>query len=242
MCICRLCLIDLTQLERERTHDRNHLKSTNVHCYRNSIRHGVRPLLPNLTLKVPSRLRVLEAKVCQSLRSTHGDVMDVLRDNEATEAREVPLWAILGESWGQDSPTTDQMDMDRIRRRQQVLQRIQIGDNLANPILPLLSTSGSRQRSRSPAGKGKDNGKSMDKDKGMDKGKDKGKGMGKGMDKGKVSLELQRARAVLELRQKMEHVFCRAQGKTLAALQLEVLDAVTPLLEQQVNYALTDID
>ena len=106
----------------------------------------------------------------------------------------------------------------------------------------LLSTSGSRPRSRSPAGKGKDNGKSMDKDKGMDKGKDKGKGMGKGMDKGKVSLELQRASAVLELRQKMEHVFCRAQGKTLAALQLEVLDAVTPLLEQQVNYALTDID
>ena len=102
--------------------------------------------------------------------------------------------------------------------------------------------SGSRQRSRSPAGKGKDNGKSMDKDKGMDKGKDKGKGMGKGMDKGKVSLELQRASAVLELRQKMEHVFCRAQGKTLAALQLEVLDAVTPLLEQQVNYALTDIE
>ena len=76
----------------------------------------------------------------------------------------------------------------------------------------------------------------------MDKGKDKGKGMGKGMDKGKVSLELQRARAVLELRHKMEQVFNRAQGKTLAALQLEVLDAVTPLLEQQVNYALTDID
>ena len=76
----------------------------------------------------------------------------------------------------------------------------------------------------------------------MDKGKDKGKGMGKGMDKGKVSLELQRAMAVLELRQKIEHVFCRAQGKTLATLQLEVLDAVTLLLEQQVNYALTDID
>jgi hypothetical protein len=123
-------------------------------------------------------------------------------------------------------------------------------DRLLSPFRPdemlhrakVASTSGSRPRSRSPAGKGKDNGKSMDKDKGMDKGKDKGKGMGKGMDKGKVSLELQRASAVLELRQKMEHVFCRAQGKTLAALQLEVLDAVTPLLEQQVNYALTDIE
>jgi hypothetical protein len=167
--------------------------------------------------------------------------MDVLRDNEATEAREGPLLVAFAALQGQSSAATDQMDSYR-RRRQLRLQSIQIGDNLANPILPLLSTSGSRQRSRSPAGKGKDNGKSMDKDKGMDKGKDKGKGMGKGMDKGKVSLELQRAMAVLELRQKMEHVFCRAQGKTLAALQLEVLDAVTPLLEQQVNYALTDID
>jgi len=143
------------------------------------------------------------------------------------------MWAVLGEEWGQDSPTPDQIS----RRRQQLLQRaIQIGDNLANPILPFLYASGSRERSRSPAGKGKDNGKSMDKDKGMDKGKNKGKGMGKGMDKGKVSLEVRRAMAVLELRQKMEHVFCRAQGKTLAALQLEVIDAVTPLLEQQVNY------
>ena len=164
---------------------------------------------------------------------------DVLRDDEATEAREGPLWAVLGESWGQSSAATDQMESNTISTRLTAWHQLPVA--LANPILPLLS-SGSRQRSRSPAGKGKDNGKSMDKDKGMDKGKDKGKGMGKGMDKGKVSLELQRARAVLELRQKMEHVFCRAQGKTLAALQLEVLDAVTPLLEQQVNYALTDID
>ena len=178
--------------------------------------------------------------MCQSfLGLTHGDVMDVLRDDEATEAREGPLWAVLGESWGQSSAATDQMESNTISTR---LRAHQLPCPLTNPILPLLSTSGSRQRSRSPAGKGKDNGKSMDKDKGMDKGKDKGKGMGKGMDKGKVSLELQRASAVLELRQKMEHVFCRAQGKTLAALQLEVLDAVTPLLEQQVNYALTDID
>ena len=163
---------------------------------------------------------------------------DVLRDDEATEAREGPLLAVLGESWGQSSAATDQMESNTISTRLTAWHQLPVA--LANPILPLLS--GSRQRSRSPAGKGKDNGKSMDKDKGMDKGKDKGKGMGKGMDKGKVSLELQRARAVLELRQKMEHVFCRAQGKTLAALQLEVLDAVTPLLEQQVNYALTDID
>ena len=151
--------------------------------------------------------------------------MDVLRDDEATEAREGPLWAVLGESWGQSSAATDQMESNTISTRLTAWHQLPVA--LANPILPLLS-SGSRQRSRSPAGKGKDNGKSMDKD--------------KGMDKGKVSLELQRASAVLELRQKMEHVFCRAQGKTLAALQLEVLDAVTPLLEQQVNYALTDID
>ena len=179
--------------------------------------------------------------MCQSFVGlTPEDVMDVLRDDEATEAREGPLWAVLGESWGQSSAATDQMESNTISTRLTAWHQLPVA--LANPILPLLSTSGSRQRSRSPAGKGKDNCKSMDKDKGMDKGKDKGKGMGKGMDKGKVSLELQRARAVLELRQKMEHVFCRAQGKTLAALQLEVLDAVTPLLEQQVNYALTDID
>ena len=178
--------------------------------------------------------------MCQSFVGlTHGDVMDVLRDDEATEAREGPLWAVLGESWGQSSAATDQMESNTISTRLTAWHQLPVA--LANPILPLLS-SGSRQRSRSPAGKGKDNGKSMDKDKGMDKGKDKGKGMGKGMDKGKVSLELQRAMAVLELRQKTEHVFYRAQGKTLAALQLEVLDAVTPLLEQQVNYALTDID
>ena len=178
--------------------------------------------------------------MCQSFVGlTPEDVMDVLRDDEATEAREGPLWAVLGESWGQSSAATDQMESNTISTRLTAWHQLPVA--LANPILPLLS-SGSRQRSRSPAGKGKDNGKSMDKDKGMDKGKDKGKGMGKGMDKGKVSLELQRARAVLELRQKIEHVFCRAQGKTLAALQLEVLDAVTPLLEQQVNYALTDID
>ena len=170
---------------------------------------------------------------------THGDVMDVLRDDEATEAREGPLWAVLGESWGQSSAATDQMESNTISTRLTAWHQLPVA--LANPILPLLS-SGSRQRSRSPAGKGKDNGKSMDKDKGMDKGKDKGKGMGKGMDKGKVSLELQRARAVLELRHKMEHVFCRAQGNTLAALQLEVLAAVTPLLVRQLRYALTDID
>ena len=173
----------------------------------------MKQLLLNLTLKVPSRLRVLEAKVCQSLRSTHGDVMDVLRDNEATEAREGPFLVAFAALQGDSSAATDQMDMDlRLQRMDQRLQRMR-------PLLPLLSTSGSRTRSRSPAGKGKDNGKSMDKDKGMDKGKDKGKGMGKGMHKGKdlelldlhseviTFLELQRERAVLELRHKMEQVF-----------------------------------
>ena len=124
--------------------------------------------------------------MCQSfLGLTHGDVMDVLRDDEATEAREGPLWAVLGESWGQSSAATDQMESNTISTR---LRAYQLPCPLTNPILPLLSTSGSRQRSRSPAGKGKDNGKSMDKDTGMDKGNDNGNGMGKGMDKSK-SLE-----------------------------------------------------
>ena len=102
----------------------------------------------------------------------------------------------------------------------------------------LLSTSGSRPRSRSPAGKGKDNGKSMDKDKGMDKGNGNGNGTGKGMDKGK-GLELlepcpstSRALLLQELRDKIDQVVNRGFDETLPALELEVLDEVTPLLER----------
>ena len=103
----------------------------------------------------------------------------------------------------------------------------------------LLSTSGSRPRSRSPVGKSKDNGKGMDKDKGMDKGNGNGNGMGKGMDKGK-GLELlepipSTSRALIllqELRDKMDQVLNRGFDKTLPALELEVLDEVTPLLER----------
>ena len=102
----------------------------------------------------------------------------------------------------------------------------------------LLSTSGSRPRSRSPAGKGKDNGKSMDKDKGMDKGNGNGNGTGKGMDKGK-GLELlepcpstSRALLLQELRDKIDQVVNRGFDETLPALELEVLDEVTTLLER----------
>jgi hypothetical protein len=120
-------------------------------------------------------------------------------------------------------------------------------DRLLSPFRPdemlhrakVASTSGSRPRSRSPAGKGKDNGKSMDKDKGMDKGNGSGNGIGKGMDKGK-GLELlepipSTSRALIllqELRDKMDQVLNRGFDKTLPALELEVLDEVTPLLER----------
>ena len=89
----------------------------------------------------------------------------------------------------------------------------------------LLSTSGSRPRSRSPAGKGKDNGKSMDNDKGMDTGNDNGNGMGKGMDKGK-GLELlepihgiTRASLLQELRDKMAQVLTSFADQELVVIQ-----------------------
>ena len=75
----------------------------------------------------------LKLKMCQCLSVTPGDVMGVLRDDEATEAREgkrrfekrnegfrlVAFAALQGHS----SAATDQMDMD-LR-----LQRMEIGDN-----------------------------------------------------------------------------------------------------------------
>ena len=74
--------------------------------------------------------------MCQSFVGlTHGDVMDVLRDDEATEAREGkrrfekrnegPLLVTLAFAAlrGHSSAATDQMDMD-LR-----LQRMEIGDN-----------------------------------------------------------------------------------------------------------------
>ena len=77
--------------------------------------------------------KFLKLRMCQCLRVTPGDVMDVLRDDEATEAREgkrrfekrnegfrlVAFAALQGHS----SAATDQMDMD-LR-----LQRMERGDN-----------------------------------------------------------------------------------------------------------------
>ena len=77
--------------------------------------------------------KFLKLKMCQCLSVTPGDVMGVLRDDEATEAREgkrrfekrnegfrlVAFAALQGHS----SAATDQMDMD-LR-----LQRMEIGDN-----------------------------------------------------------------------------------------------------------------
>ena len=112
---------------------------------------------------------------------------------------------------------------------------------IANGRRPLLSSCESRFRSRSPAGKGKDNGKSKvheqgecptGKGKGMNKGKDNGKGMGTSMDK---------AILLQELHDKIEQVFSRAHDKTLPALKREVLDEVGPLLIRHIwlmKYAL----
>ena len=112
---------------------------------------------------------------------------------------------------------------------------------IANGRRPLLSSCESRFRSRSPAGKGKDNGKSKvheqgecptGKGKGMNKGKDNGKGMGTGMDKAII---------LQELHDKIEQVFSRAHDKTLPALKREVLDEVGPLLIRHIwlmKYAL----
>ena len=112
---------------------------------------------------------------------------------------------------------------------------------IANGRRPLLSSCESRFRSRSPAGKGKDNGKSKvheqgecptGKGKGMNKGKDNGKGMGTGMDKAII---------LQELHDKIEQIFSRAQDKTLPALKREVLDEVGPLLIRHIwlmKYAL----
>ena len=108
---------------------------------------------------------------------------------------------------------------------------------IANGRRPLLSSCESRFRSRSPAGKGKDNGKSKvheqgecptGKGKGMNKGKDNGKGMGKAI-------------LLQELHDKIEQVFSRAHDKTLPALKREVLDEVGPLLIRHIwlmKYAL----
>ena len=112
---------------------------------------------------------------------------------------------------------------------------------IANGRRPLLSSCESRFRSRSPAGKGKDNGKSKVhaqgqcpccKGRGMNKGKDNGKGMGTSMDK---------AILLQELHDKIEQVFSRAHDKTLPALKREVLDEVGPLLIRHIwlmKYAL----
>ena len=112
---------------------------------------------------------------------------------------------------------------------------------IANGRRPLLSSCESRFRSRSPAGKGKDNGKSKvheqgecptGKGKGMNKGKDNGKGMGTGMDKAII---------LRELHDKIEQIFSRAHDKTLPALKREVLDEVGPLLIRHIwlmKYAL----
>ena len=112
---------------------------------------------------------------------------------------------------------------------------------IANGRRPLLSSCESRFRSRSPAGKGKDNGKSKvheqgecptGKGKGMNKGKDNGKGMGTGMDKAII---------LQELHDKIEQIFSRAHDKTLPALKREVLDEVGPLLIRHIwlmKYAL----
>ena len=112
---------------------------------------------------------------------------------------------------------------------------------IANGRRPLLSSCESRFRSRSPAGKGKDNGKSKVheqgqcpccKGRGMNKGKDNGKGMGTRMDK---------AILLQELHDKIEQVFSRAHDKTLPALKREVLDEVGPLLIRHIwlmKYAL----
>ena len=112
---------------------------------------------------------------------------------------------------------------------------------IANGRRPLLSSCESRFRSRSPAGKGKDNGKSKVheqgqcpccKGRGMNKGKDNGKGMGTGMDKAII---------LQELHDKIEQIFSRAQDKTLPALKREVLDEVGPLLIRHIwlmKYAL----
>ena len=108
---------------------------------------------------------------------------------------------------------------------------------IANGRRPLLSSCESRFRSRSPAGKGKDNGKSKvheqgecptGKGKDMNKGKDNGKGMGKAI-------------LLQELHDKIEQVFSRAHDKTLPALKREVLDEVGPLLIRHIwlmKYAL----
>ena len=112
---------------------------------------------------------------------------------------------------------------------------------IANGRRPLLSSCESRFRSRSPAGKGKDNGKSKVheqgqcpccKGRGMNKGKDNGKGMGTGMDKAII---------LQELHDKIEQIFSRAHDKTLPALKREVLDEVGPLLIRHIwlmKYAL----
>ena len=121
---------------------------------------------------------------------------------------------------------------------------------IANGRRPLLSSCESRFRSRSPAGKGKDNGKSKVheqgqcpccKGRGMNKGKDNGKGMGTSMDKARTRARTTAMSILQELHDKIEQIFSRAQDKTLPALKREVLDEVGPLLIRHIwlmKYAL----